>query len=76
MNETTTQPDILVGSITKDSKREIRVEIRTVEGHRSIDIRLWSSGSTWSDVPRDRQVRPLRATPRGRPVARGAVPGV
>ena len=45
MNETTTQPDLLIGTITKDSKREIRVEVRTYEGHRVIDIwKLWPCG--------------------------------
>ncbi len=63
MTEITTQPDLLIGTITKDSKREIRISVRTYEGHRFIDIRLWSSGSTWSDVPRDRQLRPLRSAP-------------
>ncbi len=66
MTETTTHPDLLIGSITKDSKREIRVELRTVERGRFIDIRVWSRAPL---------VAPWRPTDKGFTVKPGSQAG-
>ena len=63
MTETTTEPDLLVGLITKDSKREVRISVRTYEGHRLVDIRLWS---------RTNPDAPWRPTDKGFTVKRGS----